>query len=292
MDIIELEAPQGEHFKISKEEIREIRKDHEKEKLFMMTVKIGHDLQDFVFRTAPRHMVFELVQEMKQDEESELQEIICEYAVLYPEDYDFENGVAGASTLIATQIIHLSGMISGQGDQLLHDFRYEMGLMSYQIDCVIHEAFPEYPLEEIARWDMEKAMYYYSRAEWILQNIRGLTINISPGQAELEQNPELAAQLAAQQQPQQQQAQYQQVKSNPQSDFSEYQAINPEELLKKDKAEMTEEEKQIAENYVMSMMQEESDKYGYGKVAPVSKEMPGALPELKFFEGDFELGRE
>lgn len=299
MTVEYIEQYEGEHFKITKEEIRELRKDYEKEKLYMTTIKIGYDQQDFVFKTASRHMIFEFVHAMNADEEPELEEVICETCVLYPEDYDFQNGPAGISKMISTQIVHLSGMLSGQGDQLLAEYRYEMGLLAYQIDCVIHEAFPEYSLEEISTWDMEKAMYYFSRAEWILENIRGFSINISPGEAELERNPELRKMVEAQQQGQgQPQApQYVQQKDNPGSDFSEYKAqpvssLDPEELMKKDKSELTEEEIEIIERHLMNMIQEESDKYGYGQVAPVTKDLPKSLPELSFFKQDFELGRE
>ena len=43
-----------------------------------------------------------------------------------------------------------------------------------QITCMINEAFPQFDIEEIEEWDVEKATKYLSRAEWKLHNLRGL----------------------------------------------------------------------------------------------------------------------
>ena len=42
-----------------------------------------------------------------------------------------------------------------------------------QISCVIHEAFPEYDIEDIDNWDMVRTMDFLARSEWILKNIHG-----------------------------------------------------------------------------------------------------------------------
>lgn len=43
-----------------------------------------------------------------------------------------------------------------------------------QITCVINEAFPQFDIEEIEQWDIEKTTKYMSRAEWKLHNLRGI----------------------------------------------------------------------------------------------------------------------
>lgn len=46
-----------------------------------------------------------------------------------------------------------------------------------QITCIINEAFPQFDIEEIENWDVERTAKYLSRAEWKLQNFRGATFN-------------------------------------------------------------------------------------------------------------------
>ena len=44
-----------------------------------------------------------------------------------------------------------------------------------QITCMINEAFPNIDIEEIENWDVEKTMKYFTRAEWKLHNLRGIS---------------------------------------------------------------------------------------------------------------------
>lgn len=61
--------------------------------------------------------------------------------------------------------------------QITNSFRAEMFDMSNQVTCVIHEAFPEYDIEDIENWGIEKTAKFLTRSEWILQNLRGLELN-------------------------------------------------------------------------------------------------------------------
>ena len=56
-------------------------------------------------------------------------------------------------------------------------FRSEMFDFQEQVTCIINEAFPQYDIEEIENWGIERTAKYLSRAEWKLQNLRGLTMN-------------------------------------------------------------------------------------------------------------------
>ena len=51
-----------------------------------------------------------------------------------------------------------------------------------QIICVIHEAFPQYDIEEIEDWDVDKMTKYLTRAEWKLTNLRGLEFREPEGE--------------------------------------------------------------------------------------------------------------
>lgn len=49
-----------------------------------------------------------------------------------------------------------------------------------QVTCIIHEVFPQFTLEDIENWGIEKTAKYSSRAEWVLTNLRGAVINTDP----------------------------------------------------------------------------------------------------------------
>ena len=49
--------------------------------------------------------------------------------------------------------------------------------LNNQIPCLINEAFPNFDIEDIENWDVERTSKYLSRAEWKLQNLRGMEFN-------------------------------------------------------------------------------------------------------------------
>src|SRR5690606_31620658 len=99
----------------------------------------------------------------------EFQETICFQAIIYPKDYDYTKGIAGIAEVLSDSILDASGLHVGQAVDLLAQYREEMANYDYQVDCMIHEAFPEFTLEEISTWSIRKTMYYLSRSEWILE---------------------------------------------------------------------------------------------------------------------------
>lgn len=128
--------------------------------------------QTFIFRPLGRIEYAEIV---VQDLELGLfQEEICTKATLYPINYDFSIGLGGTAETLSDQILDASGLHEGQIFDILMDYRLEMDNFDFQIDSIIHEVYPEYPIEEIERWPIRKTLYYYSRAEWVLRNVRGV----------------------------------------------------------------------------------------------------------------------
>jgi len=111
----------------------------------------------------------------------EKEELICHFCVFYPESYDFSNCPAGIPTTLSREILMESGF-SYDGNpnpvvrQWLEEFRKEMFYFENQVDCVIVEAFPTLNLEEVANWTNKKTMYYLSRAEWVLTQLRGIPL--------------------------------------------------------------------------------------------------------------------
>jgi hypothetical protein len=134
-----------------------------------------HD-QHFIFRPLGREEYKHIV--IMDLDLGDFQEAICFQAMIYPSDYDYAKGIAGIAEVMSDAILDASGLHMGQAKILLDDFRAEMWNYDYQVDCMIHEAFPEYTLEEIATWPIRKTMYYLSRAEWILQTLKGVPLQM------------------------------------------------------------------------------------------------------------------
>lgn len=135
--------------------------------------------QVFLYKQLGRKDFKDLVEAECSDYEKE--EILCKECVLYPENYDFEECDAGIPTQLARAILKNSFLDSLDSRQLLINvFRQEMYDMDNQVTCLIHEAFPEYDIEEIETWDLQRTAKYLSRAEWILANLRGATFSHDP----------------------------------------------------------------------------------------------------------------
>lgn len=130
--------------------------------------------QIYIFRPLGREEYKEII--LLGLDVGEFQEIICAQAVIYPQGYDFSNGIAGIAEILSDGILDAAGLHLKQAKELLDQYREEMFNYDYQVDCMIHEAFPEFPIEVIATWPVRKTMYYLSRAEWILQNLKGVVI--------------------------------------------------------------------------------------------------------------------
>lgn len=142
-------------------------------------------------------------------EDYEKEELICEQCVLYPKDFDYENcDEAGLPTQLAQIILDKSLLKdSNQLTKAIHFFRdkvYES--LDEQITCIIHEAFPEYKIDEIANWDVMRTAEYMVKAEYILHNLRGVPLSDPEGN-EVEYMPPSERQAVQQQQIQQQQQQ-------------------------------------------------------------------------------------
>lgn len=145
--------------------------------------------QVFIFRALGRKDFKDLV-ESKAVNDCAKEEIVCEICTLYPENYDFENcDEAGLPTELCRLILdHSLLKSSDQLQKAIHYFRDKLNDdLDEQITCVIHEAFPEYSVEEIGNWDVVKTADYMTRAEYILHNLRGVPIApVQPVQKEEE----------------------------------------------------------------------------------------------------------
>lgn len=145
-----------------------------------------HEFEDygvFMFKPLGRKD-FREIRDTDIIEDYEKEEIICEQCVLYPENFDYENcDEAGLPTQLAQIILDKSLLKdSKQMTKAIHFFRdkiYES--LDEQITCIIHEAFPEYKIDEIANWDVMKTAEYMTKAEYILHNLRGVPLSDTQG---------------------------------------------------------------------------------------------------------------
>lgn len=156
--------------------------------------------QLFIFRV-PGREEWKQITFIYRENPMKLQEKMCSVCTLYPKNFDFENGLAGYAEVLNNIILRIGGYQEGQAKEALDAFRQELEFQDYQSDCLIHEAFPEYSIEEIQKWTNLKLTYYLSRAEFILKQLRGVQIII--------EGSEEAKQIQAQQQQGSQQKTYQ-----------------------------------------------------------------------------------
>lgn len=106
--------------------------------------------------------------------ELDREDVIVNTCLLYPEDFDMDDCEAGLVTNIAEQIMKNSFLTADAQNRILNYYRSDMADVDNQITCIIHEAFPMIDIETMENWGVEQTLKYYSRAEWILHNIRGV----------------------------------------------------------------------------------------------------------------------
>ena len=152
----------------------------------------------FIYRTLGRKEYYALL-ENEEISDMQKEEVICELCVLWPEEYDLDNCSAGIPTELTKIILENSFLDSKEGlDRILGVYRQEMYDLQNQITCMINEAFPEFSIEDIEEWDMERTAKYLSRAEWKLVNLRGLDPLEPEGEHGLYQDEEPAKRHAPQ----------------------------------------------------------------------------------------------
>lgn len=132
------------------------------------------DDQIFFYRSLGRKEYKEILENEQLDDLAK-EEVICSVCTLWPENFDFENCDAGIPTVLAKAILKNSFLDSLEERRaLMNYYRMEMQDIENQITCIINEAFPQYDIEEIESWDVEKTTKYLSRAEWKLHYLRNI----------------------------------------------------------------------------------------------------------------------
>lgn len=132
---------------------------------------------EFIFRGLSRGEYEKAIKWYEDDYERA--EFVCRQCVLYPEIDDYEEEIAaGVPEALVKEILQKSGlsMTAKELDYEISKQEQEMNIFTNQVSCVIKEAFPEIPIEDIEHWQFEKVMWYYARAKWMLETLRGVKL--------------------------------------------------------------------------------------------------------------------
>lgn len=111
------------------------------------------------------------------DDDFDRAEYVCRQCVLHPQIDDYSLDMfAGVPETLTEEILRASGftLTMKEFDQKIFEYDQEMQTFDNQISCIIKEAFPDIQLEAIEHWQLDKVLWYYSRAKWTLEAIRGI----------------------------------------------------------------------------------------------------------------------
>jgi hypothetical protein len=130
--------------------------------------------QEFIYRPLARGE-YRFIQAAFTDDAA-VEDYVCKICLLYPEHYDLDRSPAYLVATLAGQIVDCSGIIDPPADKLLallEKYGEEMGNLANQMACIIVEAFPQYRLEEVESWPLDKMAWYLSRAQYTINELRG-----------------------------------------------------------------------------------------------------------------------
>lgn len=135
------------------------------------------DNEVYVYKALGRRDFKQIVSNDDLSIEDKKDEII-KACIVYPEDFDIDDCIAGLINVLYSKIIEISYLDSDESRSgVIEYYRKDMYNLDNQITCLINEAFPNFDIEEIENWDLERTAKYLSRAEYKLQNFRGFEFN-------------------------------------------------------------------------------------------------------------------
>lgn len=135
------------------------------------------DNEFFLYRVLGR-AEYKAIYEDEQFTQLEKENLVIQTCLVYPEHYDLDECPAGIPTQLCKEILEASLIVDENTlCEILDNER--LAFLSDEnniLNCMILSAFPSLNLEEVENWPMEKAIKYYTRAEWILSNLQGIEI--------------------------------------------------------------------------------------------------------------------
>lgn len=237
--------------------------------------------QKFIFRSLGRTEYATIA--IRELDLGEYQEEICKAATLYPFNYNFSIGKAGIAECLSDAIIDATGAHEGQIFDILIDHRMEMQNFDFQLDSIIHEVYPEFPITEIEKWSIRKTLYYYSRAEWVMRNIRGIqTETFFLLDNMIEERLKMLYPEEFEDENTEEQVSDEDGNKNILDEFKIKDEVNS---LEKDKEEIDLKEQ---ERQMLALMQQEAASRGM-QIGSIQKNLDKNIPESKWFEYEDDL---
>lgn len=145
--------------------------------------------KEFVFKSLTRKEYRDILNITSNEEEME--DAICQTALLYPEDFDFSmSPLAGLSPNVAPVIQEASGFTDL--NSVLAKYEESKGVMNtFDAQCmaVVKAAMPECTYDDMEDWTWDRLMEMAARAEYIL-NLQGHNIKLVNKQEEIEETAE------------------------------------------------------------------------------------------------------
>ena len=135
------------------------------------------DNEFFLYRVLGR-AEYKAIYEDDQFTQLEKENLVIQTCLVYPENYDLDECPAGIPTQLCKEILEASLIVDIETLTTILD-NERLAFLSDEnniLNCMILAAFPSLSLEEVENWPMEKAIKYYTRAEWILSNLQGIKI--------------------------------------------------------------------------------------------------------------------
>lgn len=151
---------------------------------------VGICEKDYVFRNISKREFLE-AQELAVTD-YDFNEIICEIAIVYPENMSFENCIAGIPDTIAPVVIKHSDF---EGNSIIHRYvqqKAKINTFEEQAMAMVKAAMPEFTYSVMEHWPLSKLIQEATRAEYILKEIKGVNIEwkINEDEAEEEKQEE------------------------------------------------------------------------------------------------------
>lgn len=209
----------------------------------------------------------------------EKKDTICRTCILYPPNFDLDNCVASLPDKIYEKVIEQSCIQQDDIAQLITFFRQEMEYIDNQMTCIIAKAFPAYKIDELENLDMIEFCKLFSRAEWVINNmkenselidlveaIKGVNTNDSPKENDAEK---IAQKVKVEPEP-----------ISPQRDESIEYDLPDTSLKDKPISKMTPEQRQAMDDFYRRYPQfDKSTDYAYtGRIPHEYKDPPALRP--------------
>ena len=160
-----------------------VKKIYEVQNDFWETYYVEIANVEFLFREISRREYKLLLQSFQRTDD--LEEAICATCVFVPQDYNFSECPAGIPPVLAETILEKSGFTGKEAEESFKEisdkfakYSVELKTVEAQMAPIIVTAFPQYRLEEVAAWPISKTLWFLSRAEWVLDQVQGVHLNL------------------------------------------------------------------------------------------------------------------